>query len=144
MPWWSWVVVGLALLGAELFIPIDFYVFFLGVAALGVALLTAIGLTGGTTAQLIAFSLLAVVSMVGLRAPLVARLKRSADEGVGVETLVGEVATLLEALGPGGLAKAELRGTTWTVRSAHGDEMPQGRRCRVERVDGLTLWVRPE
>jgi membrane protein implicated in regulation of membrane protease activity len=82
--------------------------------------------------------------MVGLRGPLVARMKRGADESVGVETLVGESASLLGALAPGGVAKAELRGTTWTVRSEHGGELAVGRRCRVERVDGLTLWVRPE
>jgi membrane protein implicated in regulation of membrane protease activity len=144
MPWWVWAVGGLALLGAELFVPVDFFVFFLGVAALGVALVTAIGLTPESTGQLAAFSLLALASMVGLRGPLVARLKRGADESVGVETLVGESATLLGALAPGGVAKAELRGTTWTVRSEHGGELAVGRRCRVERVDGLTLWVRPE
>jgi hypothetical protein len=144
MPWWVWAVGGLALLGAELFVPIDFYVFFLGVAGLGVALLTAVGMTAEPTGQLIAFSLLALASMVGLRGPLVARVKRSTDRGVGVETLVGESATLLDTLAPRGVAKAELRGTTWTVRSDHGGELAAGRRCRVERVDGLTLWVRPE
>jgi membrane protein implicated in regulation of membrane protease activity len=144
MPWWVWAVVGLVLLGSELFVPVDFFVFFLGVAALGVSLVTAIGFTPESTGQLVAFSILSLVSMVGLRAPLVARMRRHADESVGVETLVGECATLLAALAPGGIAKAELRGTTWTVRSAHDDELAAGRRCRVERVDGLTLWVRPE
>jgi len=139
-----WAVGGLALLGAELFVPVDFFVFFLGLAALGVSLVTGLGLTPDSTAQFVAFSILALLSMVGLRAPLVARMKRGADESVGVETLVGESATLLGALAPGGVAKAELRGTTWTVRSEHGDELAGGRRCRVERVDGLTLWVRPE
>jgi membrane protein implicated in regulation of membrane protease activity len=144
MSWWVWAVGGLALLGAELFVPVDFFVFFLGLAALGVALVTAIGFTTESTGQLVAFSIFALGSMVGLRRPLVARLKRGTGEGVGVETLVGESATLLGALAPGGVAKAELRGTTWTVRSAHESELAVGRRCRVERVDGLTLWVRPE
>jgi len=144
MPWWTWTVAGLLLLGAELFVPIDFFVFFLGVAALGVALLAALGVTTGSTAQLVAFSLLALVAMVVLRGPLGALLRRGGDEGVGVETLVGQTATLLAPLAPGGIAKAELRGTTWTVRSVHDGELATGRRCRVERVDGLTLWVRPE
>jgi membrane protein implicated in regulation of membrane protease activity len=144
MAWWMWATAGLLLLGAELFVPVDFFVFFLGVAALGVSGAAAVGLVTTTSGQLLLFSVLAVLAMVGLRGPLVARLRRTQDMGVGVETLVGELAVLLAPLAPGDVAKAELRGTTWTVRSEHGEPLPAGRRCRVQRVEGLVLWVRPE
>ena len=38
MPWWGWVVVGAALLGAEIVVPTDFYLVFLGLSALAVGL----------------------------------------------------------------------------------------------------------
>ena len=38
MPWWGWVVVGAVLLGSELFVTADFYLVFLGIAALAVGL----------------------------------------------------------------------------------------------------------
>jgi membrane protein implicated in regulation of membrane protease activity len=144
MTWWVWAIAGLVLLGAELFVPVDFFVFFLGVAALGVSGATALGVVATTSAQLLAFSVLAVVAMVALRGPLVARLRRAPDRGVGIENLIGEVAVLLAPLAAGEVGKAELRGTTWSVRSRQGETLPAGRRCRVERVEGLVLWVRPE
>jgi membrane protein implicated in regulation of membrane protease activity len=144
MAWWVWAVGGLVFLGTELFIPLDFFVFFLGVAALGVSGMVFLGLATTLSGQLFLFSILAVVTTVGLRTPLVARLRRAQDTGVGIETLIGEVATLASALAPGEVGKAELRGTVWSVRSEHGEPLPAGRRCRVARVEGLLLWVRPE
>jgi hypothetical protein len=144
MAWWVWAVAGILLLGTELFIPLDFFVFFLGVAALGVSATVALGLTGTLSGQLLLFSVLAVVATVALRTPIVRRLRRAQDLGVGIETLIGETALLQDALAPGQVAKAELRGSTWTVRSEHREPLPAGRRCRVERVEGLVLWVRPE
>ena len=144
MAWGVWAVAGLVLLGTELLVPLDFFVVFLGVAALGVSGAVALGVIHTTTAQLLLFSVLAVVTTLGLRAPLVARLRRAQDTGVGIETLIGEVAVLLGPLAPGDVGKAELRGTTWSVRSEHREPLPAGRRCRVQRVEGLVLWLRPE
>ena len=49
------------------------------------------------------------------------------------------VARPVEAFGT-----AELRGVPWSTRVASGIPLRAGQRCRVERVDGLTLWVRAE
>jgi membrane protein implicated in regulation of membrane protease activity len=144
MAWWIWAIIGLVLLAAELFVPVDFYVFFLGIAALGVSAVAVFGLTESASSQLFVFSVFAVTSLVVLRRPLVARLKRSTDTGVGIETLIGETAVLLEDLLPGAIAKAELRGTTWSARAEAAERLRKGEICRVERVEGLVLWVRPE
>jgi membrane protein implicated in regulation of membrane protease activity len=42
------------------------------------------------------------------------------------------------------VGKAELRGTPWEARSATGGALAKGQRCRVERVEGLMLLLRPE
>jgi len=49
-----------------------------------------------------------------------------------------------EAVAPGGVGKAEMRGTPWTARTNGGAALSPGQRCRVERVEGLTLWLRAE
>ena len=144
MAWWMWAIAGLLLFGTELLIPLDFFMIFLGVAALGVSATAVLGVVTTTSGQLLLFSILAVVTTVGLRTPLVARLRRAQETGVGIETLIGEVAILSGPLAPGDVGKAELRGTTWSVRSEHGESLPAGRRCRVQRVEGLVLWVRPD
>jgi membrane protein implicated in regulation of membrane protease activity len=61
-----------------------------------------------------------------------------------VDSLVGEAATASEDIPSGGVGKAELRGTTWTARNSGTALLAKNTRCRVERVDGLTIWIRPE
>jgi membrane protein implicated in regulation of membrane protease activity len=58
--------------------------------------------------------------------------------------MVGEVAVVLEEVPAGGVGKAELRGTSWSARSQATAPLPRGQHCRVEKVEGLTLWIRPE
>ena len=46
MPWWSWLIVGFALLGGEMLAPGGFYLLFLGIGALIVGLLALGNLAG--------------------------------------------------------------------------------------------------
>jgi len=139
MSWWLWVLVGIALLVVEVSTPGGLFALFFGVGALLVAPLAAFGV--GDTLQWLAFSVLSLVGLGLLRGPLMRRLERSPAKA---PELVGEQATLLEDLPAGGEGKAELRGTQWTARAASGIPLRKGQRCLVERVDGLTLWLRAE
>ena len=70
---------------------------------------------------------------------------RSADVVVvGGGTVGAWTAVLLADLPPGGVGKAELRGTSWTARNEGERPLATGERARVTRVDGLTLWLRAE
>jgi membrane protein implicated in regulation of membrane protease activity len=64
--------------------------------------------------------------------------------GRPVDRLEGEAAVVTEDVAPGGVGKAELRGASWTARTSGASTLERGRRCRVERVEGLTLWLRSE
>jgi hypothetical protein len=144
MVWWSWLLLGFALLALELTTPGGFYFLFFGVAALIVGALAGAGVGEPAWVDWFLFSVLSVASLVFFRRRLLARL-RTPDAAAGsVRQLVGEVAVLLEDLAPGEVAKAELRGASWSVRTLGGERLARGRRCRIERVEGLTLWVRPE
>jgi inner membrane protein len=143
MTWWAWVLLGLGLLGLEVLTPGGFFVLFFGLAALAVGALAGLGVTGPAWLQWLLFSLLSVGSLVLFRRRLVARLRASGD-GVMSGGLVGDVAILLDDLAPGSVGKAELRGTAWSVRHDGPQPLARGRRCRVERVEGLMLYVRPE
>jgi membrane protein implicated in regulation of membrane protease activity len=139
MSWWLWVLVGIALLVVEVATPGGFFALFFGVGALFVAVLAALEVPA--TVQWISFSILSVAGLLVLRSPLRRRLERSRPAQGDV---VGEHAVLLEDLPPGGEAKAELRGTPWTARSSSTLPLAKGQRCIVERLDGLTLWLRAE
>lgn len=139
MNWWLWALLGFALLLAELLTPGGFYLIFFGAGALCTALLLLI-FDIGLWMQLVLFSALSIVSLALLRRRLLAI--RSADLP-DVDSLIGETAFALEDIPAEGFGKAELRGSAWSVRNAGNTLIGKSQRCRVERVDGLTLWVRP-
>jgi len=141
MIWWHWLLLGMALLAAEMMTPGGFYLLFFGLAAMAVGAMTGFELVEEGWVQWLLFSVLSVTSLLLLRGPLLARIKSREHKGQEVDSLVGEIAVPLEDLAPGGSGKAELHGTTWSVHNAGQTVLSKGHRARVKRVDGLTLWV---
>jgi membrane protein implicated in regulation of membrane protease activity len=141
MIWWHWLLLGMALLAAEMMTPGGFYLLFFGLAAVAVGALTGFGLVEQGWVQWLLFSGLSIASLLLFRGPLLARIKSREPKGLDVDSLTGEIAVPLEDLAPGGSGKAELRGTTWSVRNAGQTVLIKGQRGRVKRVDGLTLWI---
>jgi membrane protein implicated in regulation of membrane protease activity len=138
--WWGWIVVGALLLSSELFVPTDFFLVFLGVAAL---LVGGVGLTGLALpiwAQWLLFAALSLVLLVAVRGRLKQRLP--AGDSRADDTLVGEIALIHERLEAGATGSAELRGSRWTARNDDATALEPGTRARVERVEGLVLHVR--
>ena len=143
MSWWGWVIAGAILLGAELaYVNAQFYLVFIGSAAIVVGMITAVTPALAAWAQWSIFALLALVSMVTFRSRIYQRLRGNAPS---VDTgPVGGVITLQVGLAPGESCQAELGGTFWTVRNDGERPLPVGARARVASVHGLTLLVRPD
>ncbi len=142
MAWWIWVIVGLLLLGAEMAVPGGIVFLFFGAAALVVGLLVAPGLDLPAWGEFALFSVLSVVLLYTLRGPIQRRLKRQDGRAAEIDSLRGETAVLAQNLAPGAEGKAELRGTTWSAHNVGGEPLEAGQACVVERVEGLTLYVR--
>jgi len=141
MAWWFWVVLGIALLAAEVATAGGFFAIFFGIAALLVGILGSLGWAGGDAVQWLLFSVLSVLGVAVFRKPLMKAFKLDQAKK-SVDSIAGEEAVVVEEIAPGGVGKAELRGTTWSARSASSEPLAKGRRCKVERVEGLTLWIR--
>lgn len=142
MVWWYWLLLGLMLAGAEMMAPGGFYLLFFGIAALIVGALAGSGVVSEDWLQWLLFSLIAVVSLLFFRGPLLRISQRHKTHPV--DTMVGETAVLLDDVQPGHTGKAELRGTTWTAKNAGTAALTKGQPAKVDRVDGLTLWLKPE
>ncbi|HEX5005017.1 MAG TPA: NfeD family protein [Gemmatimonadales bacterium] len=141
--WWHWFVLGLLLVLIELAAAGGFYVIFFGCAALLVGMLAGLGVAGPVGAQLLLFSGLSVASLLLFRNRLVKRFQGD-PQSPQVDQLVGEAAVVTHDLPPGGVGKVELRGTSWSARARSATPLVRGTRCRVTRVEGLTLIVEPE
>lgn len=142
MDWWLWILIGLALLGAEALTPGGLVMLFFGIGAIAAGAVAAAVPAGGIVVEGITFSIVSIVSLLAFRSPLLKYL--SPTDGRAVDAIEGEYAVLLDDLPPGGIAKAELRGASWSARSASDKPIARGRRCRVERIEGLTLWIEAE
>jgi membrane protein implicated in regulation of membrane protease activity len=139
MAWWMWVLFGIALLVVEMVTPGGLFALFFGVGALGTAAAAALG--AGDILQWLLFTVASLVLLATLRRTLQERLRGSS---VPVDQIVGEEVILLGEIPAGGEGQAELRGVPWKARVASGIPLRAGQRCRVERLDGLTLWLRAE
>ena len=142
MPWWGWIVVGAALLGAETIVDAQFYLVFFGVAAFATGALTAAGLAEPAWLQWSIFGALCVAGATTFRQRLYGMLRRSGVE-VGQGT-VGELATARSAIAPGARGQVELRGSVWEARNTGASPIAAGESARVERVEGLILDLRRE
>jgi membrane protein implicated in regulation of membrane protease activity len=141
MVWWNWLLLGLVLLAAEMATPGGFYILFFGLAALIVGALAGLELLNTAWLQWLLFSVLSIISLFLFRNSLLVWMRAHEPVGQDVDSMVGEIAVLTEDVPPGGLGKVELRGTTWSARNAGQTVLTKGHRARVERVDGLTLWI---
>lgn len=137
MSWWLWVLAGVALLIVEIVTPGGLFALFFGVGALCAAALAAIG--AGPIVQWITFPVVSVILLVALRRRLQERL--GSTPSAPVDSLVGQEVLLLQDVPAGGQGQAELRGVPWSARAASGIPLAKGQRCKVERVDGVVLYV---
>lgn len=139
MSWWIWVVIGFVLLAAE-FASTTMHIAFFAVGAWVVAILVGLGVELPLWGQLLVFTGVSLVAFFFVRPAVMRRLKL--DEKKVVDSLVGETATSLEDIGPGGMGRAEMRGSTWSVRNVGETALHRGQRCTVASVEGLVLHVR--
>lgn len=141
--WWAWLLLGLILFALEAMTGGGMFLLFFGVGAVVVGLLDLVGLDLSSVVQGLVFVAISVVSMLLFRKPLLARFQRHMPLGK-VDNLVGEVAKALQDIGVDGIGTAELRGASWNAHNVGDAPIAKAARCRVERIEGLTLHVRSE
>ena len=115
MSWWGWLIVGIVLVGAELMTDAAFYLVFAGAAAIVVGLLVVAGLGLPVWAQWVAFSVLAIASMVLFRRKLYDRLRGGGSPGMQ-HAAVDALVTVDEDVAPGRRTRVRLQGTQWDRR----------------------------
>ena len=141
--WWHWLVLGLVLVVSEMAMAGGFYIIFFGIGALVVGVLAGFGMAGPVWTQLLLFSAISIASLVMFRGRMLKSFQTD-PQAPPVDVIVGEVAVATEEMAPGGIGRVELRGSAWSARNDAGVSVTRGARCRVTRVDGLTLHVEPE
>jgi membrane protein implicated in regulation of membrane protease activity len=130
------------LLLAEVVTPGGFYIIFFGVGAIVVGVLAGMNVAGPLWFQFILFSLISILALWLFRDKLL-RLTQAIPPR-NVDSFIGESCVAAEDIAVNAFGKAELRGTSWTARNIGANPLARGERCTVERVEGLTIFVRAE
>jgi membrane protein implicated in regulation of membrane protease activity len=108
-----------------------------------VGILKGIGVTDDATVEWLFFSIISVLALLLFRRPLLKRFHPDAIPDL-VDTMIGETAFAIDDIPASGFGKVEFRGTAWNARNGGDQSLARGQRCTVERVDGLSLWVRAQ
>jgi inner membrane protein len=141
MQWWTWFVLGTLLLAIELFaIDAQFFLIFIGAAAIVVGLIGMLGIDLPVWLQWVLFAALAIAAVATMRRQIYAKLR--SRPMASVDTDVNQRVRIPEELAPGKSTRIEYRGTAWTALNVGKHAIPAGQEVRIESVDGLTLHVR--
>jgi membrane protein implicated in regulation of membrane protease activity len=141
MTWWGWCVLGVVLLGVELFaVDAQFYLVFAGLAAIVVGAIGLVGVELPEWAQWLAFAALSLAAMFTIR-------RQVYDKWLGkplgkVSTDVHQHVFITHDLDPGKSCRIEYRGSGWTAVNVGRDPIRAGGEARIESIEGLTLHVR--
>ena len=139
MDWWVWVLAAFLLLIIEFFTTTA-HVGFFAVGAFLVAILVSLDAGGPLWFQLIFFATSSVVLLIFVR-PIIVR-KLGLNKTPVVDSMSGAHAFALQDMGVESDGRAEMRGTTWSARNVGETPLARGQKCVVDRVVGLTLYVR--
>lgn len=142
MEWWIWILIGLVLVLAEVVTPGGFYFIFFGAGAVSVGILAGLQLAGPVWLQFILFSVLSIGALWLFREKLLHLTQTTPREPI--DNLIGETAVAVNEILINAVGKAELRGASWSARNVGDQPLARGERCKVEKVEGLMIFVRRE
>lgn len=134
---WSWVVLGLILLGLEILAPGTIFLWF-GLSAIVVGVF-ALLFGFGWQVHVALFVVLSLVSLFAGRKLMLRSAKDTGDPGLNRRgsRYIGREFTLTAPLNEGE-GKLSIDDTIWRIS---GPDLPAGTKVRVETVDGARLLV---
>ena len=140
LTFWSWLVIGLALLALELLAPFTFFLW-LGASALVTALVLLIAPETSWQMQFLVFSVLSVASIIVSRRYLVKHQTESEVPNLNrrAQQYVGKIFTLSEGIEQG-VGKIRVDDTYWKVT---GPTLDKGAEVRVVAAEGAVFTVEP-
>lgn len=142
MSWWAWLVLGIGLLGVEMFvIDAQFYLVFLGVSAAIVGFIGLFGVNLPEWTQWLVFAILAIVTMLAFRRRIY-EMVRSRSGHVQERVTSGDKVVVPMRLEQGQECRVEYRGSSWTARNVAAAAIMAGSEAEIVTVNELTLHLR--
>lgn len=135
-----WVIIGLLMLVAELVSTALVFVFF-AVGGLITALLAAIGLLPSLEYQIMAFSLISILTLIIFRKNAKKIMEARHEKHEEYKEFVGETAMVIRDIPASGTGKIYYRGAEWSAISENHAIIEAGSKVIIQRTEGITLVV---
>lgn len=137
-----WLIAALVLVGLEL-ATMAFVALYLAAGAVGAAIAAAAG--ASAPLQILVFAVVAVVTLVATRKPLLRALGRTPTVVSNAPNVVGKRAVVTVAVGAGPGQRGQVRVGTeyWSARSADEQAVAEGTTVEIASIDGVALVIRP-
>lgn len=136
---YTWLALLLVFIIAEAACPIHLVSLWFAMGAVVAMLAAALG--APTWLQITLFTVVSCVLLISLW-PLARKYLNPKHTSTNVDSVIGStglvIATIdnLEATG-----QVKLNGIPWSARSTSGDPIPEGARIRVDRIEGVKVFV---
>jgi hypothetical protein len=134
--WHIWVIVGILLFTAEIFVP-GFVLASLGFGAFSGAAAHAV--SGDLGWAIAGFIVGALIALIAIRPILMRTFMDDSPSPFGAEGMKGQVVTITDAGDVGGQLKTQFRDSTWAVVSE--DDLLEGDQAEIIDVNGAILTV---
>ena len=144
LAWIFWLVLGVALIIAEVF-TLGFVLFWFGIGAIAAAFAGFLG--AGLLIQFIVFAIVSV-GLTAMSRTIFGKYLSHRDEDamkMGVDSLPGQIGTVTIA-SKGALKEGAVKvyGSTWTAFPIDGEtDLNEGEKVEVVSVKGSSIYVRP-
>ena len=94
----------------------------------------------GPLAQVIVFIIVSIILIIATR-PFKKKMLDKKIQKTNVDTVIGQIAFVEEAIKPGQSGRVRLDGKIWTAKAAGEEEIPAGQQVTVTDIQGVTLTV---
>ncbi len=136
-----WLGLIVLFLLAEAACPIHLVSIWFAVGAV-VALIAAL-LNGATWLQITLFALVSIGLLIALW-PLVRRVLNPHRTATNVDSVIGSLARVTHPIcNTDAQGQVKIGGMEWTARSTSGDPIPEGTLVRIDRIEGVKVFVSP-
>ena len=143
-PTFIWCIIGIVMMMIEFMLP-GFVIFFFGLGALMVSLITYLYPEVTLNSQLVIFLLVSILMLVVLRgwfkSIFSGLFDRKKEMPKNIDSFVGETAVVIKKISPTSPGKIEFHGTPWNATSDL--EIPVDTTVSITKQNNLTLEVKP-
>ncbi len=139
--WLLWIIISIVCLILELSSG-DFFILCFAIGAAASSILAGCGLS--MTWQIIAFAVVAALSLLLVRPALIKKLHKPHRERLSnAEALIGQTGRVSEEIEANGFGRVAIDGDDWKARSADGSAISKDTRVRVVKMESIILTVKP-